>query len=138
MKYYDFLKQKRIELGYSTRQLGGKISLSGSYISLVENGKTSTPPTEETLGKLVIALKLTKIEINMLYNLIDEEILPERVKNKIKQLEKQLLEQKKEVNILDDNCKNNSCEQTELEKEIYNLNEKQKEKVLKFINEYIK
>ena len=36
MKYNEFLKNKRIELGYSTRKLGAKIGVSGSYISLVE------------------------------------------------------------------------------------------------------
>ncbi|MGX6591749.1 helix-turn-helix domain-containing protein [Cetobacterium ceti] len=134
MKYYEFLKLKRIELGYSTRQLGSKIFLSGSYISLVENGKTTTPPTEETLDKLVIALKLTEKEKEKLYNLIDNEVLPERLKKKIKELEKKINEQNKSNN----EYKIISDEDKKIINELGKLTKKQKEKVLKFIDEYIK
>lgn len=85
MKYNEFLKNKRIELGYSTRKLGAKIGVSGSYISLVENGKTTTPPTEEMLTKLVEGLKLTLKEKEVLYDLVDKETLPERIKKKLEE-----------------------------------------------------
>ena len=149
MKFFEFLKLKRIELGYSTRQLGGKVLLSGSYISLVENGKTSTPPTEETLEKLVISLKLTELEKEKLYKMVDDQVLPQRLKTKITNLENELKNSKKQLNIQNNtnnghivvgnkNTIKNSYAGTELGKELNELSEKEKEKVLKFINEYIK
>lgn len=149
MKYNEFLKNKRIELGYSTRKLGAKIGVSGSYISLVENAKTTTPPTEEMLIKMVEGLRLTPDEEEMLHDLIDKEILPQRIKNKIKKLEKELEECKNQLSVENNNNNghiivgdrnkiNNSYAGTALCKELGELDEKQKEKVLKFINDYIK
>ncbi|MGL5049513.1 MAG: helix-turn-helix domain-containing protein [Fusobacteriaceae bacterium] len=149
MKYSEFLKSKRIELGYSTRKLGSKIGVSGSYISLVENAKTTTPPTEEMLKKMVEGLKLTPKEESVLYDLIDKEVLPQRVKNKLEKLEKELSDCRNQLNIEsnsnnghiivgDGNKINHSYAGTELCKELNELSEKQRGKVLKFINEYIK
>lgn len=149
MEYGEFLKIKREELGLSTRALGKKANVSGSYISMIENNKLNNPPSDDVLEELSKALKLTNIEIEILYKLIDEKILPQRVKNKIKKLEKELNDCKNQLNVEnnsnnghiivgDGNKINNSYAGTELCKELNELNEKQKEKVLKFINEYIK
>lgn len=149
MEYGEFLKIKREELGLSTRALGKKANVSGSYISMIENNKLNNPPSDDVLEELSKALKLTNTEIEILYKLIDEKILPQRVKNKIKKLEKELNDCKNQLNVEnnsnnghiivgDGNKINNSYAGTELCKELNELNEKQKEKVLKFINEYIK
>lgn len=149
MEYGEFLKIKREELGLSTRALGKKANVSGSYISMIENNKLNNPPSDDVLEELFKALKLTNTEIEILYKLIDEKILPQRVKNKIKKLEKELNDCKNQLNVEnnsnnghiivgDGNKINNSYAGTELCKELNELNEKQKEKVLKFINEYIK
>ncbi len=149
MEYGAFLKIKREELGLSTRALGKKASVSGSYISMIENNKLNNPPSDDVLEELSKALKLTNTEIEMLYKLIDEKILPQRVKNKIKKLEKELNDCRNQLNVEnnsnnghiivgDGNKINHSYDGTELCKELNGLSEKQKEKVLKFINEYIK
>lgn len=149
MEYGEFLKIKREELGLSTRALGKKANVSGSYISMIENNKLNNPPSDDVLEELSKALKLTNTEIEILYKLIDEKILPQRVKDKIKKLEKELNDCKNQLNVEnnsnnghiivgDGNKINHSYAGTELCKELNELNEKQKEKVLKFINEYIK
>ncbi len=149
MEYGEFLKIKREELGLSTRALGKKANVSGSYISMIENNKLNNPPSDDVLEELFKALKLTNTEIEILYKLIDEKILPQRVKNKIKKLEKELNDCKNQLNVEnnsnnghiivgDGNKINNSYAGTELCKELNELSEKEKEKVLKFINDYIK
>lgn len=149
MEYGEFLKIKREELGLSTRALGKKANVSGSYISMIENNKLNNPPSDDVLGELSKALKLTNIEIEILHKLIDEKILPQRVKDKIKKLEKELNDCKNQLNVEnnsnnghiivgDGNKINHSYAGTELCKELNELSEKEKEKVLKFINDYIK
>lgn len=149
MEYGEFLKIKREELGLSTRGLGKKANVSGSYISMIENNKLNNPPSDDVLEELSKALKLTNTEIEILYKLIDEKILPQRVKNKIKKLEKELNDCKNQLNVEnnsnnghiivgDGNKINHSYAGTELCKELNELSEKEKEKVLKFINDYIK
>ena len=149
MEYGEFLKIKREELGLSTRALGKKANVSGSYISMIENNKLNNPPSDDVLEELSKALKLTNTEIEILYKLIDEKILPQRVKDKIKKLEKELNDCKNQLNVEnnsnnghiivgDGNKINHSYAGTELCKELNELSEKEKEKVLKFINDYIK
>lgn len=149
MEYGEFLKIKREELGLSTRALGKKANVSGSYISMIENNKLNNPPSDDVLEELSKALKLTNAEIEILHKLIDEKILPQRVKDKIKKLEKELNDCKNQLNVEnnsnnghiivgDGNKINHSYAGTELCKELNELSEKEKEKVLKFINDYIK
>ena len=149
MEYGEFLKIKREELGLSTRALGKKANVSGSYISMIENNKLNNPPSDDVLEELSKALKLTNTEIEILYKLIDEKILPQRVKDKIKKFEKELNDCKNQLNVEnnsnnghiivgDGNKINHSYAGTELCKELNELSEKEKEKVLKFINDYIK
>lgn len=149
MEYGEFLKIKREELGLSTRALGKKANVSGSYISMIENNKLNNPPSDDVLEELSKALKLTNTEIEILHKLIDEKILPQRVKDKIKKLEKELNDCKNQLNVEnnsnnghiivgDGNKINHSYAGTELCKELNELSEKEKEKVLKFINDYIK
>lgn len=146
MEYGEFLKTKREKLGLSTRGLGKKANISGSYISMIENNKLNNPPSDDVLEELSRALKLTNIEKEILYKLIDDKILPQRIKNKIKKLEKELEQYKNQLSVennshirVGERIKiNNSYVDSELYKEIKDLDEKQKEKVLKFINDYIK
>ncbi|WP_304157054.1 helix-turn-helix transcriptional regulator [Fusobacterium ulcerans] len=128
MKYYNFIKDKRKILGYSTRELGEKVGVSGSYISMIENDKISNPPSEEVLRKLCIELKFTDEEIKKFYELLDTDLLPERVIKQIKELKKEISNHKKKISPLE----------YELHKEFEGLNDEQKEKVLKFIREFIK
>lgn len=128
MKYYNFIRDKRNTLGYSTRELGEKVGVSGSYISMIENDKISNPPSEEVLRKLCIELKFTDEEIKKFYELLDIDLLPERVINQIKELKKEISNHKKKISPLE----------YELHKEFEDLNDEQKEKVLKFIREFIK
>jgi transcriptional regulator with XRE-family HTH domain len=49
------LKQARVEMGISQKQLAGESSLTRSYISMIENGHTI--PNQQTLEKLAYILK---------------------------------------------------------------------------------
>lgn len=128
MKYYNFIRDKRNTLGYSTRELGEKVGVSGSYISMIENDKITNPPSEEVLRKLCTELKFSEEEIKKFYELLDENLLPERVLKQIKELKKEIVNHKRKISPLE----------YELHKEFEGLNEEQKEKVLKFIKEFIK
>lgn len=41
--WYKIIKQKRIELGFSLRELGKEVKLSSGYLSQLENGKIEFP-----------------------------------------------------------------------------------------------
>lgn len=128
MKYYNIIKEKRERKNYTTRELGEKVGVSGSYISMIENNKLTNPPSDEVLKKICIELNFTEEEKNIFYDLIDEEFLPKRVIEKIHKL-KNKTQDKTLKNISNDN---------ELQKELSALTVEEQEKVLKFIKEFIK
>ncbi|MGB6130055.1 MAG: LexA family transcriptional regulator [Psychrilyobacter sp.] len=88
MNYNKFLKKKREEVGLSTRGLANKIGVTGSYISMIETGKSKNPPSEKILKKLSEALHMTSSEEEKFFELVDEEILPKRIKDKLEALNK--------------------------------------------------
>lgn len=88
MNYSKFLKKKREEVGLSTRGLANKVGVTGSYISMIETGKSKNPPSEKILKKLSEALHMTNSEEKKFLELVDEEILPTRIKDKLKALTK--------------------------------------------------
>lgn len=128
MKYYNIIKEKRERKNYTTRELGEKVGVSGSYISMIENNKLTNPPSDEVLKKICIELNFTEEEKSIFYDLIDEEFLPKRVIEKIHKL-KNKTQDKTLKNISSDN---------ELQKELSSLTVEEQEKVLKFIKEFIK
>lgn len=128
MKYYNMIKEKRDNKGFTTRELGEKVGVSGSYISMIENNKLTNPPSDEVLEKICKELSFTKEEKEFFYELLDEEFLPKRVIEKI-----QALKNKNRDKISNKECCNN-----ELQREISILTSKEQEKVLKFIKEFIK
>lgn len=87
MNYKKFLKRKREEVGLSTRGLANKVGVTGSYISMIETGKSKNPPSEKILKKLSEALHMEPSEEKMFFDLVDEEILPDRIKEKLKSLD---------------------------------------------------
>lgn len=124
MKYYNFIKLKREKLGYSTRELGEKINVSGSYISMIENNKLKNPPSEEVIFNLCKVLEMTPEEETKFFEMLDNEILPSRVLEKIEKLKEQ---------------KFTDCViEKELQKELLELDKEKQEKVLKFIREFLK
>lgn len=125
MKYYNFIKNKREELGYSTRDLGTLVGVSGSYISMIENNKLKNPPSEEVISKLCKILKFSEEEQEKFYKLLDEETLPKRVLERIEKYEKEILKYK------------NSISEYKLPEAFLKLNDEKKEKVLKFIEEFL-
>lgn len=128
MKYYNIIKEKRERENYTTRELGEKVGVSGSYISMIENNKLTNPPSDEVLAKICLELSFTEEEKNNFYDLIDEEFLPKRVIEKIHKL-KNKTQSKISTNFPNDN---------ELQKELSTLTVEEQEKVLKFIKEFIK
>lgn len=125
MKYYNFIKNKREELGYSTRDLGALVGVSGSYISMIENNKLKNPPSEEVISKLCEILKFSGEEQEKFYKLLDEETLPKRVLERIENYEKEILKYQ------------NSVSEYKLPEIFSNLNDEKKEKVLRFIEEFL-
>lgn len=155
MKAGDYLKLKRNEKKLSLRQMAYKTGLSHTYISDIEKG--SLMGTTETHEKIMGSLNLSFDEKQFFYNLlIKSGSLPKYIEDKIYFLEtenellrKELEECRNQLNIEsnsnnghiivgDGNKINHSYAGTELCKEMNELSEIQKEKVLKFINEYIK
>lgn len=128
MKYYNFIKNKREELGYSTRDLGALVGVSGSYISMIENNKLKNPPSEEVISKLCEILKFSEEEQEKFYKMLDEETLPKRVLERIEKYEREILKYKNSTSSLN----------YRLNEEFSNLTEEKKEKVLKFICEFLK
>lgn len=128
MKYYNFIKNKREELGYSTRDLGTLVGVSGSYISMIENNKLKNPPSEEVISKLCEILKFSEEEQEKFYKMLDEETLPKRVLERIEKYEEEILKYKNSTSLLN----------YKLNEEFSKLTEEKKEKVLKFICEFLK
>lgn len=124
MKYYNIIKEKRERKNYTTRELGEKVGVSGSYISMIENNKLTNPPSDEVLKKICLELNFTEKEEEKFYDLLDEAFLPTRVLKKIKSKNNQLTEKL--------SCNN------ELQEELSLLTNEEQEKVLKFIKEFIK
>ena len=129
MKYYNIIKEKRDNKGFTTRELGEKVGVSGSYISMIENNKLTNPPSDEVLEKICKELSFTKEEKEFFYELLDEEFLPKRVIEKI-----QTLKNKGTDKVNDKEF----CCDGELQKEISTLTFEDQKKVLKFIKEFIK
>lgn len=129
MKYYNIIKEKRDNKGFTTRELGEKVGVSGSYISMIENNKLTNPPSDEVLEKICKELSFTKEEKEFFYELLDEEFLPKRVIEKI-----QTLKNKGTDKVNDKEF----CYDGELQKEISTLTFENQKKVLKFIKEFIK
>lgn len=129
MKYYNIIKEKREKKGYTTRELGEKVGVSGSYISMIENNKLTNPPSDEVLKKICLELNFTEEEKNNFYDLIDEEFLPKRVIEKIHNLEGKIKNEVISVSYENEN---------ELRKELSTLTFEEQEKVLKFIKEFIR
>lgn len=125
MKYYNFIKNKREELGYSTRDLGALVGVSGSYISMIENNKLKNPPSEEVISKLCEILKFSEEEQEDFYKMLDEETLPKRVLERIEKYEEEILKYK------------NSISEYKLPEAFLKLNDEKKEKVLRFIEEFL-
>lgn len=128
MKYYNIIKEKRERKNYTTRELGEKVGVSGSYISMIENNKLTNPPSDEVLAKICLELSFTEEEKNNFYDLIDEEFLPKRVVEKIHKLKDRT--QNKTLTSVSNN--------NELQKELSTLTVEEQKKVLKFIKEFIK
>lgn len=128
MKYYNFIKEKRNNKDLTTRELGEKVGVSGSYISMIENNKLTNPPSDEVLEKICKELNFTKEEQDFFYELLDEEFLPKRVIEKIHKLK----------NKTQDKILKNISNDSELQKELSALTVEEQEKVLKFIKEFIK
>ncbi|WP_319201304.1 XRE family transcriptional regulator [uncultured Ilyobacter sp.] len=83
MNFGEFLKNKRIEKGYSLRQLSYKIGLSHSYISEIEKGIFTK---RETVEKIMDALELKKSEKEYIYKEMDFQKSPESIKKEIGEL----------------------------------------------------
>lgn len=154
MKSGDFLKKIRTRKKLSLRQMAYKTELSHTFISEIEKGKLKG--TLDTQEKILNALEVSKEEKEMFYKLSKYESLPLDIRNDIEDMEKEINRLKNELescreelniynnsnngHIIVGNRNNikNSYAGTELCKELSGLDEKQKAKVLKFINDYIK
>lgn len=66
MKFGEYLKQERLKIGVSGRELGSRIDKSSNYISSMEKGNFI--PDHETLIKLFDILNIS-ISLKELYEL---------------------------------------------------------------------
>lgn len=57
---------------------------------MIENNKLKNPPSEEVISKLFEILKFSEEEQEKFYKMLDEEILPKRVLERIKKYEEKI------------------------------------------------
>lgn len=152
-KLGQYIKRIREEKGLGLNQLAIKIEIVSSLLSKLENGLTQKI-SPFLLKKISEGLKIDYKELYKIIGYLDEEDfidgkLKKEYENKIKELEEKLKEYEIQTTI--ENNSNNghiivgngnniksSYAGTKLSKELDELSEKDKEKVLKFINDYIK
>lgn len=152
-KLGQYIKRIREEKGLGLNQLAVKIEIVSSLLSKLENGLTQKI-SPFLLKKISEGLKIDYKELYKIIGYLDEEDfidgkLKKEYENKIKELEEKLKEYKIQTTI--ENNSNNghiivgngnniksSYTGTELSKELSELSKKDKEKVSKFINNYIK
>lgn len=102
----EFLKNKRLEKNLSLRQLAYKTGLSHTYIADIEKGNLLG--TEDTRGKIIVALTLSEKEIEDFYKLLlRDENFPNYVQKKIDDFEKKIEELSNENSRLKHNIINN-------------------------------
>ena len=78
-KFGEYLKEKRMEKGLSTRNMANELQVSVSYISELESGKKMPPNSKEEkynnlIEKIGECLSLTKEESEKLRNLADSDL----------------------------------------------------------------
>lgn len=145
----EYLKKIREKKGLGLNQLALKIETTSSLISKLENGLTQKI-SPFLLQEISEGLKIDYKELYKIIGYLDENDFNENLyMEKIKSLEDELKECNEKLNIQNNsnnghiivgssNNIKNSYVGTELCNEMRELSEKQREKVLKFINEYIK
>ena len=67
------IKQARLKLGFSQRELAAKIKINFTYLSKLETDKNDYPPSEEVIEKIANALNLDTDELTQLSGKITEE-----------------------------------------------------------------
>ena len=92
---------------------------------MIENNKLKNPPSEEVISKLCKILKFSEDEQEKFYKMLDEETLPKRVLERIKKYEEEILKYQ------------NSVYEYKLPEIFAKLSDEKKEKVLKFIEEFL-
>ena len=145
----NYINQLREERGIGFNQLALMSSLNVRTLNDILNAKIKKI-NPFYLKRIARVLKVDYKELYRIVGYLDNNDLYEiDSSEKIKKLEKELEECKKQLNVENNNNNghiivgdrnkiNNSYAGTALCKELGELDEKQKEKVLKFINDYIK
>lgn len=137
MKAGEFLKQLRTEKKLSLRQMAYKTELSHTFISEIEKGNLNG--TIESQEKILTALEATPSDKKFFYKLSKLESLPSDIRQEMEKMEEKIIILETELeNYKEEFLKQNLLRDSELYKIISKLNEKEKEKVIKFIDEYIK
>jgi len=68
------LKERRIVLNLTLRELAKKVSADFTYLSKIENDKTDHPPSEDLLRRLAKHLETDADELIMLSGQVPEDI----------------------------------------------------------------
>ncbi|SJZ95605.1 hypothetical protein SAMN02745174_02070 [Cetobacterium ceti] len=149
IKLGKYLKDKREINGFGLNQLAIKVDVVSSLLSRLENGKV-LKINPFLLKKIAEGLRIDYKELYKIVGYLNEEDFEKnKYEEKLKEMEKQLKECNEKLTIQNNNNNGhiiigngNNIKKiygnTELAKELNELDDKQKEKVLKFINEYIK
>lgn len=148
-KLGKYLKNAREINNFGLNQLAIKVDVVSSLLSRLENGKV-LKINPFLLKKISEGLRIDYKELYKIVGYLDDNDFNENLYiEKIKILENELRECKERLNIQNNsnnghiivgssNNIKNSYAGTELCNELRELDERQREKVLKFINEYIK
>lgn len=75
------LKERRIALNLTLRELAKKVKTDFTYLSKIENDKTDHPPSEDLLRRLAKHLETDPDELIMLSGQVPEELREAITKN---------------------------------------------------------
>ena len=70
-RFGDFIKQKRIELGLSLRDMESRTGISNAYLSMIESGKRPAPHPNK-LKEIAIVLGIDLVELMKIAGYLDQ------------------------------------------------------------------
>jgi len=88
--FKEFIKEKRIALGFSQNKFSKLIGITQSYFNSIERGEVKNPPSNDFLNKIAEGLKLTEEETQYMKYLAAFERTPDLIKLELEKKDKEI------------------------------------------------